>query len=222
MAGYPYKYALNGPPFNFLGHFCVSQKAALKSWLLPRTAKLPGIQQFHQIRAQQLRKTAGLMEEFYSNHNDQKMTPTFLKESWQPGVHGHFENSVENDHLPMVVMSKIKARFKEQLQRDEEGMFLMNHVRCLIEKHEDAAQYTNEVTDSANEDNLKALLSEIDTYFGQVEYESILVDDTRTYGAANEPYFRVNPFDTPTQWELEKMNHGTPGGAIKLKQETGD
>jgi hypothetical protein len=219
MAEYPYKYAQKTAPFDFLGTFCVTQKAALKSWIAARKGNLGDIQKFHQIRAQQLRKSAGLLEEYYAVYNDQMMTPTFKKDSWQPGPSGHFPSNVDNDHLPMVVMSKIKDRFKEQLQRDEEGMFSMNRIRCLIEKHEDAAQYANEATDSANTENIAALLASIDSYFNKPEYTSVLVDDTLMYPAGGtQPYFRVNPFDTPTQFELEQMNHSAPGVPIKLKQ----
>ena len=219
MPGYDYTYALSTPPFNFLGNLCVSQKNALNTWIAARTGNFGDIRQFHQMRAQQLRKTAGVLEEFYRSYNDLPMTPTFIKASWQPGVSGHFGNVVDNDHLPMVCMSKIKERFKEQLQRDEEGMFSMNQVRCLIEKHEDAAQYANEATDSANTENITALLAKINSYFSQPQYTSILVDDTLRYPAGGtQPYFRVNPFDTPTQKELEQMNHSAPGQPIKLKQ----
>lgn len=211
-----YKYAQPGPPFNFLGSFSVTQREAFKKWVEARKGNFPAIQEFHQIRAQQLRKTAGLLETFYSALNDEKLAPSFRKEAWKPGPHGHFAPRTEDDHLPMVTMSKIKARFREQLQRDDEAVFMMNQVRNLIEKEEDAAQYAYEIMGDG-EDNLKALLAKIDGYFGQVEYESILVDDTRLYHG--QPYFRVHPFDEPTQWELERMNHSEPGAPIKLKED---
>lgn len=216
MANNPYKYARTEPPFNFLGNFSITQREAFKTWTDARKGNFPAIQQHHQIRAQQLRKAAGLLEEFYGSYNDQSLSPSFNKEVWKPGQYGHFTPRQEDHHLPMVVMSKVKARFKEQLQRDDEGMFFMNHTRYLIEKHEDEAQYANEILGNGD-GNLKALLAKIDGYFSQVEYESVLVDDTKNY--KGQPYFRVHPLDTPTRWELEQMNHGNPDEPILLKEE---
>lgn len=211
-------YALPGPPFNFLGHFSETQRDAFKTWVNARTGKLPAIQLHHQIRAQQLRKTAGALEQFYSTVNDQSLTPSFRKESWQPGPSGHFNYPVSGDHLPMVTVGKIKSRFKEQLQRDDSGVFFMNHLRYIIERHEDEAQLNKDAGDSTITDNITQLLSNVDGFFAKVEYQQSLVkDQTDRYKGA--PRFRVNQFDAPTQWELERMNHSTPDAPILIKEQ---
>jgi hypothetical protein len=212
-----YKYAYAKPPFNFLGHHSASQKNAFKEWVDARTNNFTAIQFHHQMRAQQLRKTAGLLEQFYLTKNDQVLKPTFEKPSWQPGEHGHFNHIPEDDHIPMVTMSKIKTRFREQLQRDEDAVFHMNQVRYLIEKHEDAAQYSKEFLDSNTKDNLKQLLADIENHFTQPKYQTVLVDDISNL-YKGEPYFRVHAGDKPTQWELEQMNHSTPDAPISIKE----
>jgi hypothetical protein len=212
-----YKYAKVGPPFNFLGHFSASQKNAFKDWVTARTDNFKAIQFHHQMRAQQLRKTAGVLEAYYKTKNDQTLSPTFEKAAWQPGEQGHFNYAPENDHLPMVTMGKIKARFKEQLQRDEEAVFHMNHLRYIIEKHEDAAQFTKDFTDSNAKDNLNQLLADIENQFAQPEYQAVLVDDVKNL-YKGEPYFRVHTADKPTRWELEQMNHSSPDLDIDIKE----
>src|SRR4051812_20617071 len=137
MANSSFQYAYTHPPFNFLGHFTMSQWNAFQAWVAQRQGNFPDIALFHQIRAQQLRKTAGVLEQYYSTLNDQKLAPTFSKTLWKPSENGHFTYPYDNDQLPMVMMSKVKTRFKEMLQRDEEAVFYMNQVRCLIEKNED-------------------------------------------------------------------------------------
>jgi hypothetical protein len=212
-----FKYAYARAPFNFLGHLSSSQKDAFKDWANARSDNFDAIQMHHRIKAQQLRKTAGVLEKFYAEKNDQKLTPTFEKGAWQPGENGHFNYSPQNDHIPMVIMSKIKARFKEQLQRDDEGVFHMNHIRYLIEKHEDTAQFTKDFTDSGVTDNFTQLLSDIENAFAQPEYQSVLVDDVSNL-YKGEPYFRVHPADKPTQWELEQMNHSSSSLVIEIKE----
>jgi hypothetical protein len=209
------KYAYAGPPFHFQGHFSASQWTAFQSWVGARQGDFPAISQFYQIRAQQLRKTAGVLEQYYSTLNDQKLSPAFSKTLWKPGTNGHFTYSYDNDQLPSVMMGKIKTQFKEQLQRDEEGVFYMNQVRCLIEKNEDMAQFSNDFTQPANSTNndtpttLQPLLTKINSYFSKPEYAAVLVDDVNNL-YKGQPYFRVNQADTPTQWELEQMNHTDP------------
>ena len=213
MAGSGFKYAYAQPPFNFLGHFSATQWNAFQEWVSARKDKFPDISLFYQIRAQQLRKTAGVLEQYYSTLNDQKLSPTFSKELWKPGENGHFTYPYDNDHLPMVMMGKVKTRFKEMLQRDEEAVFYMNQVRCLIEKNEDMAQFANDFTkpetSATSPDTLQPLLAKINGYFSKPEYVAVLVDDiNRLY--KGQPYFRVNQADAPTTWELEQMNHSDP------------
>lgn len=212
-----YKYAQAGPPFNFLGNFSETQRDAFKTWINARTANFPAITLHHRMRAQQLRKTAGLLEKFYADKNDQKLATTFLKPAWQPGPNGHFSYAFREDHLPMVTVSKIKTLFRPQLQRDDEGVFFMNQVRNLIENHEDAAQFASEIVSADNKENLQTLLKNIDTYFGQESYEAALVKD-QTDRYKGQPRFRVHQLDQPTTWELEQVNHSAAGAPIRIKQ----
>lgn len=199
-----YKYAKTTAPFNFLGHFSESQKGAFKSWVTGHLAKFPDIQMHHQIRAQQLRKSAGVLEEYYAKFNDETLESRFEKEAWKP-VNGEFFNyDFRDDHLPMVMMSRIKERFREQLQRQDDGVFYMNHLRHLIETHEDQAQYTQDFVDGNSKFNISQLLAQIENYFTRPEYQAVLVRDTSdTY--ENEPRFRVHQMDDPTAWEKFKL-----------------
>jgi hypothetical protein len=230
MAGV-FKYAYAHPPFNFLGRFTASQWAAFQSWVAARKDNFTDISLFYQIRAQQLRKTAGILEQYYSTSNDQPLSPSFSKEIWKPGPDGHFAYPNNDDHVPMVMMSRIKARFKEMLQRDEEGVFYMNQVRCLIEKNEDAAQYSHDFIQAPNQqsntgsvpDNpqtLQSLLDKINGLFSKPEYVSVLVDDVNTANFyKGQPYYRVHQADPPTPWELYLMNHSDESTPIAIKEQ---
>jgi hypothetical protein len=226
-----YKYALPGPPFNFLGHMSQTQFGNLQTWVNARTGKFPpiqsngqaGIQLHYQIRAQQLRKMAGVLEQFAGTLNDQKLTTAFQKEAWQPGPYGHFNYAYRQDHIPMVTATYLKTYMKPQFQRDDELWFSMNHVRTVIEKNEDQAQFANDAVTTtqppANTFQLPtvaALLNSISNYFATNQYEAVLVNDQTTYGG--DPYFRVHQFDPPTQWELERFNHSTPQTPILIKE----
>ena len=222
-----FKYAYAGPPFHFLGHFSATQWGAFQSWVGSRQSNFTPISQFYQIRAQQLRKTAGVLEQYYNTVNDQKLTPTFSKTLWKPGPDGHSIYPYDNDHLPMVMMSKVKSRFKEMLQRDEEAVFHMNQVRCLIEKNEDMAQHAYDFTQPANStttgsapETLQPLLAKINSYFSKPEYAAVLVDDINSL-YKGQPYFRVNQADEPTIWEKEQMMHSDPslGLPINIKEQ---
>lgn len=222
-----FKYAYAHPPFNFLGRFSATQWDAFQAWVAARKDNFPDIALFYQIRAQQLRKTAGVLEQYYSTENDQTLAPTFTKELWAPGPDGHFAFQNNDDHVPGVMMTRIKTRFKEQLQRDEEGVFEMNRVRCLIEKNEDAAQFSHDFVQSVNSktasDNiqtLQPLLDKINSLFSKPEYVSVLVDDKNTANFyKGQPYYRVHQADTPTQWELEQMNHSDETTPIAIKEQ---
>src|SRR5271166_5832767 len=139
-----------------------TQFGNLQTWVNARTGKFPpvqsngqaGIQLHYQIRAQQLRKLAGVLEQYAGTLNDQKLTTAFQKEAWQPGPYGHFNYAPRQDHIPMVTASYLKNYMKPQFQRDDELWFSMNHVRTVIEKNEDQAQFANDavttVTPPAN------------------------------------------------------------------------
>ena len=60
------KYAQTGPPFHFLGNMSETQKNAFSAWVTSQSAELPATQVFHQIRAQQLRKAGGMLEQFHA------------------------------------------------------------------------------------------------------------------------------------------------------------
>lgn len=220
MAGY--KYALNGPPFNFLGNFSETQLGNLKTWVNDRISNFPKIQLHYQIRAQQLRKTAGALEQFYQSVNDQKLTPSFKKEAWSPGPNGHFAYAYREDHLPMVAVKNLKIAMKPQFQRDDEAVFAMNHTRAQIEKLEDLAQAANDAVNSSLDKNVSQILADITGMFAQNRYQAVLVKDKSDQygvGAAAGPRFRVHQFDEPSQWELERMNHSSPKTPIMIKEE---
>jgi hypothetical protein len=215
-----YKYAYPGPPFNFLGTFSETQKNTFEAWLNARLNKFPAVQTFYQIRANNLRKTAGVLEQWYQTSNDEKLAPTFNKVEWQPGPDGYFVPSPRNDHIPMVTVSQIKQYFKEQLNRQDESVFHMNQLRNLIEKAEDKAQYANDAVattlQTGQSSSVSMLIQQIESLFTQAQYQAVLVKDISSQ-YKGQPYFRVNPLDDPTQWELEQHNRSTPGATINLK-----
>jgi len=223
LAGYNWKYAYPGPPFHWLGNFSLTQWNALKQWANSRQGDVAAVSTFHRIRAQQLRKTAGVLEQYYSSvypgetgTYGETLAPTFNKEAWKPGENGHFNFPSGDDQLPMVLVGKVKTRMREMFQRHEDASYYMNQVRCIIEKHEDLAQYTNDFVQTSTPAGtpksvpsdptaLQDILTKIDSYFSKPEYQSVLVDDTKLY--KNQPYFRVHPADPPTIFELEQANH---------------
>jgi hypothetical protein len=207
-------YAKTGPPFDFLGNFQESQKNVLASWVADRTANFPAIQLHHQVRAQQLRKTAGMLEAYYAtvdHGNIEPLAAGFQKEVWQPGQYGHWAYAFRNDHLPAMAMVEVKKRFRYQMERQDEAVFHMKHLRNQIEVQEDKAQHANESPDA-----VKKLMDKIEVFFGLPEYQAALVKDiSNPY--KGEPLFRVNQLDPPTRWELEQHNHGTPTSTITVK-----
>ena len=169
----------------------------------------------YQIRAQQLRKAAGALEQFYMTVNDEQLSTTFTKAAWQPASAGHFQYAHRDDHLPMVAMGKIKGYLKERLQRQDDSVFHMNHARNIIEKVEDKAQYQSDaMTQVPN------LISQINGYFALPQYAPVLVkDQTDVYPAGSTtPRYRVHELDPPTIWEMEQHARAVPGGSINLKE----
>ena len=189
------KYARVGSPFNFLGHFSVTQKSAFYAWLKARKGNFDAIKEFHQIRSQQLRKTAGLLETFYAKEG---LKPTFEKAAWSPTNHFTYPN--RDDMQPAIAVASIKEYYKEQLQHDDEAVFWMNWLRVQIERQEDLAQAASE----ANEE-VTALQVSIDGMFSQDAFDTVLVKD--------ETKFRVSQFDDPTSWERKLSPSPTPSGA---------
>ena len=205
------EYAYPGPPFNFLGTFSLSQKQALEKWVNARTDNFTDIELFYRIRAQQFRKTAGVLEKYYLGTTD-KLKPSFLKPSWQPGPQGHWVPAPRNDHIPMVYVSQVKGYMQPQFEYDDEAVFFMNHLRTIIERNEDEAQYASEAKAA-----VAAALSKIDSLFSQPQYQMVLVDDQNSSNMyKGQPYGRVNALDAPTTWELEQQSKSTDG-SIKTK-----
>lgn len=207
-----FKYAYPGPPFNFLGTFTASQKDAFESWVKTHVSNFPDILLFYRIRAEQLRKTAGVLEEFYLHDDPDKLAPTFQKASWQPGAQGHWVPAPRNDHVPMVYVSQIKGYMQPQFEHDDDAVFFMNHLRTVIERNEDEAQRSSEAQDA-----IDAALAKIESLFSQPQYQAVLVDDVNPSNMyKGEPFFRVNALDGPTTWELEQHSKSTDG-TIRLK-----
>ena len=138
-----------GSPFDALGNLSKSQLLVLTQWVSLRQGDVGDISTFHRIRAQQLRKTAGILEKYYSSvypgeagSYNEALAPTFRKEKWQPDpIQGYASPAPVDDQLPMNTMSQIKNGMREMFQRREDAIYYLNQVRCLIEKHEDWAQY---------------------------------------------------------------------------------
>jgi hypothetical protein len=199
------KYARVGAPFNFLGHMSLDQKNAFYSWLDSKKANFAPIQEFHQIRSQQLRKTAGLLEDFYAS---EKLKPSFAKAPWEPGPQGYFPYTQRDDQQPAVLVQRIKERVKEQLQHDDEAVFWMNWLRTHIEKQEDMAQIASEASAE-----ITALKKELDALFDGGTYDAVLVKDTKVY--------RVHQLDDPTETEMKRVAYDASdknGYTIKMPE----
>jgi hypothetical protein len=215
MAGNGYIYGYSGPPFNFLGNFCTTQWNAFQGYVGTAKANLPAIQQHYQIRAAQLRRTSGVLEEFYGAASP-VLTPTFSKAVWRAGPNGWFNYVQRDDHLPMVAVSQIKDILRDQFQWQDEAVFQMNQLRNLIEKNEDKAQ---KATEGAG--NISAMITAINGYFNKPEYQAALVkDQTDVYPAGSmQPRFRVHQLDVPTQWEQEQHARTVKtGGSVNIKE----
>jgi lysozyme len=170
----------------------------------------------YQIRAQQLRKTAGALEQYYQTVvNDDILAPTFAKAAWQPPQTGYFQYAHRDDQLPMVVMGQIKTYLKDRLQRQDDSVFYMNHARNVIEKVEDKAQYQFDA-----KTQIPNLIAQINGYFALPQYAPVLVRDfTDVYPAGSTtPRYRVHELDNPTTFELEQHGRALPGGPVDLKE----
>lgn len=226
----PYQYAYTGPPFNWLGHVSQTQWTAFQSWYNNGVPPTPApadfttasdpdswmaMQQHYQIKAQQLRKTSGALEQFYATLNDEKLSPTFNKAAWQPPQTGYFQYVHRDDHLPMVAMGQVKVYLKERLQRQDDAVFYMNYLRNVIEKAEDKAEYANDGASGVADG-----IAKINGYFALPTYAPVLVNDTSdVYPAGStSPRYRVHELDDPTPWEMEQHGRVTPGGMVDLKE----
>ena len=194
-------YARIGPPFNFLGHMNESQRDSMLAWMEARKGNFEGgITQYYQIRAQQLRKSAGLLEYYYANYTDKtldKPAPTFKKAVWEVGPSGHSLYTVGVDQSPAVVVSRMKEVYKEQLKPTEEAVFWMNWLRNTIEKQEDKAQKAAEAVSTVSINKGKLI-----AYFNDPAYSN-----NTLVRKSDEADFRVHQLDQPTAWELKQLSH---------------
>lgn len=187
-------YARTTSPFNFLGTLTESQRDALQAWVNSRLKDSEDIAMFHRVRAHQLRKSAGLLEEFY-RRDSRGLVPTFQKDPWQPGNGGHFAPNPAFDSPPADAVATIKGTVEDQLASDDEAVFRMNFVRTRIEAHEDMAQ---EALDAPGV--VKDSVQKLTGFFNDPAYEGACIrDKADTFDG--EPRYRQHPLDPPTAWE---------------------
>ena len=203
-------FAQTGPPFNFLGNMSETQSNAFSAWVASQSPSLPDVQVFHQIRAQQLRKTGGLLEHFHAQAAV-PLAPSFIKDTWKPTMKGHFAYGYRNDHLPAMTVFNVKEYFRPKLVHMDDAVFHMNHLRTQVERHEDLAQYANDGVQK-----VPLLMDRLQTMFGQPEYQGCLVKDI-TDQYCGQARFRTNQFDTPTPWELATRGSNSPVKACPVK-----
>ena len=205
-----YKYALTGPPFNFSGNLSETQRDAFISWVDKQATTLSGVQTAHQMRAQSLRKTAGLLEKFYATSSQSSpdvLTPSFIKATWKPESTGHFAYAYRQDHVPAVTVDTMKQPFQSRLVKQDDAVFHMNFIRTMVERREDLAQYAHEaITETPK------LVNKLNQLFGKPEYQATLAKD-KTDLYQGQPRFRVNQFDPPTPWELATRSGNSPVGS---------
>ena len=187
-------------PFHFLGTFGEKQKATLWAWTESRKANFARIEQFWRIRAQQLRKSAGVLEDFYATQRN-GLKPFFVKDPFKPSEDGHFTAIAQDDAHPAQAIFEIKERFQPQLQLDDEGVFMMDHVRCLIEAAEDLAMMNHDAVAVVT-----ARKSDVDQMFEESQYEAVLVKDISDL-YKGQPKHRCNPLDAPTAFEKDLFAH---------------
>lgn len=192
-------YVHQGPPFNFLGHFSETQLKAFEAWTTANGSKFSEIEVFYRARAQQLRKTAGLLEVFYAAKAT-PLRPSFVKGEWRPDAAGHFLPTTRDDRLPADAMAVIKDRFQDQLAADDEAVFRMNLLRVRFESYEDLAQEAHDAPAVVS-----AKLKDVKRYFADPQYSGALVRDKSDL-YQGEPRYRVHPLDPPTAWE--RLNAG--------------
>ena len=194
-----FTYAKPGPPFNFLGTITESQKEALESWVNTHKADFQAISVFHRIRAQQLRKSSGLLEAYYAK-DPRNLKPTFIKEPWQPKEGGHFFPTQRDDQGPANAVYDLKDRMQYPMAADEEAVFRMNFIRTRFEFQEDLAQEAAE-----GEDYVTQKLADLNRFFADPHYRaSCIRDKTDLY--EGEPRFRAHPWDKPTAYEQRAAN----------------
>lgn len=184
-------YAQVGPPFKFSGTLTEAQKGGLEQWVADKKQHFTPVSAFHQVRAQQLRKTAGMLEAFYKQKS---LSPSFQKDPWQPGADGHFLTTPRDDQGPSNAVCAIKASMQSLMANDEAAQFRMNFVRLRLEDHEDKAQFASDGSDVVDYH-----LQSLNRFFADPHYRAVCVRESDTY--EGEPRYRVHPLDPPTAWE---------------------
>lgn len=184
-------YAHDGPPFKFSGTLTESQKGGLEKWVEDKQKHFEPISVFHQVRAHQLRKAAGLLEAF---HAKQGLGPSLNKDPWQPGADGHFLTTPRDDQGPGNAVGAIKDRMQSIMALADTAQFRMNFLRARLEAHEDMAQ---EAVEGAAYVSQK--LQDLNRFFADPHYRAVCIRESDTY--EGEPRFRVHPLDPPTAWE---------------------
>jgi hypothetical protein len=135
------------------------------------------------------------------------MTPYWKKDVWQPGPGGNNRPSAGSDQASSVLVGEVKELLRDQLKRDDEAMFQMLHVRTLVEKFEDNAQYA-----STAPGDLKKLFAELHSMFGKPENQTILIDDKNDL-YQGKPRASLSVLDEPTPWEAFMTGDLLPGSS---------
>jgi hypothetical protein len=198
----------------------VTQKNTFYAWITRNNKNQVPAMTWYQIRANQLRKSAGLLERYYATEypdssTPQPMTPSFIKDEWQPGPTGHVLYINGDDVIPSINVSHLKDYFKHMLQRDDEGMFWMNWLRNHIERHEDMANMHYDAAIA-----VPKLQGDLNTMFSSPEFENVLVDDTKTSVVGVNgvslpgPFNRTSQLNPQTAWETSLDSHLDSGLGI--------
>jgi hypothetical protein len=111
---------------------------------------------------------------------------------------------------------------REQFQRMDESVFSMNQLRNIIEKTEDKAQIANIATTDTTRD-IASLITQINSYFKQPRFETVLVDDvSNVYPAGtSNPRYSWHNLNPRTQWEIEQVANPAGTGASVNMQDLG-
>lgn len=182
-----------------------AQKDSLVSWDDSNRPKFLPVQEFHQARAAQLRRVAGLLAAVHSARGIS--AGAFQKEPWQAPDTGYFPPNSKNDRGPAASMTAITDRYQEQLEVYDAAHFRLNFVRVQVEAHEDLAQ------EAADADSfLTVKFADLERQFQDPNYAGVLVRTSDTWapegsGLAPEPRHRVHPLDPPTLWERYNAGH---------------
>jgi len=182
-------------PFDFLGVMTQDDLSALEEWLKQKTQYLSEMTSFHQMRSAQLRKTAGILEDFYTEKED-PLSPSFVKGVFTPHPKGQKTLSIQDDTTPAICTGLIKERMQTLLEYEDDIVFRMNHVRAMIEAHEDEALDLQDAPAV-----IKANIQTLKSLFGRPEFVRTLVSK------GDMDKYRTDPYTPPTETELLMMQN---------------